>query len=391
VRIFNLAKHLSSRYRDLAHTIYTENAALITKRALGGAGLGLIALAGYYVGFLNILNVATIGRITIGTFTFLTGSLARTRMSTQRVFSYLNGVTEQALLLTDLFDILRLRPEIRSRSSALPIPHKPRIGFEFRNVRFAYPGSERAVVNGLNLRIKPSEKIALVGDNGAGKSTIVKLLCRLYEPVSGQILLDGIDLREYDLAELRESIGVLFQDYVRYDLNVRDNIGFGSLPDAGDADRLLNAASRAGAATLIKALPQQWEQMLGRRFGSGVDISGGEWQKIAMSRAMMTDDLLLVLDEPTASFDAEAEENFTQELQAHTGGPAIIIISHKLSIARLADRIIVLQKGVIVEEGSHSELMEGDGRYAQLFRIQASGFSSHAGIAFDQEVRHVPC
>ena len=279
-------------------------------------------------------------------------------------------------MLTELFDVLSLKPCILSPPTPQPVPRTAHHGFEFRDVCFAYPGGNQTVVNGLNLHIRPSEKIAIIGDNGAGKSTIVKLLSRLYDPVSGKILLDGIDLRDYDLKSLRTSIGVLFQDYMRYDLSVRENIGFGSLSKMNDEQCLINASILAGASSLIKGLPYVWDQLLGRRYKTGVDLSGGEWQKIALSRSLMPDALLLILDEPTASLDAEAEDHFVRELQSSTHGPAIVIISHKLSFARLADRILVLQNGNIAEEGSHDELMRQNGRYAQLFNLQAAGFAT---------------
>lgn len=374
VRIFGLVSHLSSKYRSLSQSIYQENKELAIKRAVGGWILGLLAALGYYAGYVVILKAALAGAVSIGTFTFLTGSLARSRLSTQRVFIYINGISEQAILLTDLFKIFEMKPSIHSLPNALPIPRPIREGFEFRDVSFSYPGTKNSVVRGINLRIHPSERVALVGPNGAGKTTIVKLLSRLYDPVDGQILLDGIDLRNYDLTELRSNISVIFQDFMRYDLTVRENIGFGNLRALTDDQRLQTAATKGGAAKLIDKFPQRYEQVLGRRYKDGTDLSGGEWQKIALARAFASDAQLIILDEPTASLDARAEDDFFRRFRSESTGPMAVLISHRLSTVRMADKIIVLDQGKIREEGSHDELLSIGGHYAELFRLQAAAF-----------------
>jgi ATP-binding cassette subfamily B protein len=374
VRIFGLASHLSSKYLSLSEEIYDENKSLAVKRAAGGWTLGLLSALGYYAGYLGVLKAAVAGSISIGTFAFLTGSLARSRISTQRVFLYLNGISEQAILLTDLVKIFEMTPTIRSMPDALPVPNQIREGFEFRNVSFSYPGTTRLVVRNINLRIRPGESVALIGANGAGKTTIVKLLSRLYEPVEGQILLDGIDLRNYDLAELRSNISVIFQDFMRYDLSVRENIAFGNLRVLTDDNRLRLAARKGGAEQLIDRFSLGYDQMLGHRFKDGTDLSGGEWQKIALARAFTSDAKLLILDEPTAALDIRAEDEFFRRFRSQSTSPMAVLISHRLSTVRMADKIIVLDLGEIREEGTHAELLRLGGRYAELFELHAAAF-----------------
>ena len=374
VRIFGLAPHLSSKYRTLSDEIYNENKRLAVNRAIGGWTFGLIAALGYYAGYVLVLKSAVAGAISIGTFTFLTGSLMRSRLSTQRVFLSLNGISDQAILLNDLFQIFQMTPSIRSTPNALPVPRQIREGFEFRNVSFSYPETTNLVVRNINLRIRPSESVALIGANGVGKTTLVKLLSRMYDPVEGQILLDGVDLRNYDLAELRATISVIFQDFMRYDLPVRQNIGFGNLDALEDEDSLRLAARKGGAEKLIDKFPLGFDQILGRRFKDGVDLSGGEWQKIALSRAFVSDAQLVILDEPTASLDARAEDEFFRRFRSQSTGPMAVLISHRLSTVRMADKIVVLEQGEIVEEGTHEDLLKLGGRYAELFELQAAAF-----------------
>jgi ATP-binding cassette subfamily B protein len=374
VRIFELVSHLSSKYRILSEQIYQENKSIAVKRSVGGWTLGALAALGYYAGYVVILRAAVAGLISIGTFTFLTGSLARSRVSTQRVFLYISGISEQAILLTDLFKIFEMEPTIRSLPNALPIPRQIRKGFEFRNVSFSYPGSTNFVVRNINLRIHPAETVALIGANGAGKTTIVKLLSRLYDPVGGQIFLDDVDLKNYDVAELRSMVSVIFQDFMRYDLPIRENIGFGNIVELDDDQLLQSAAEKGGASTIIKRFPLGLDQMLGRRYKDGTDLSGGEWQKIALARAFASDAQLLILDEPTASLDARSEDEFFKRFRRESTNPMAVIISHRLSTVRMADRIIVLEHGQIREEGTHSELVRLRGQYADLFKLQAAAF-----------------
>jgi ATP-binding cassette subfamily B protein len=374
VRIFGLTPYLSRRYRVLSQEIYKETDDLALKRAIGGWGLGALSAAGYYSGYVIALMHTIASTFTLGTFVFLTGSLSRARMSTERMFSHLNEIAEQAVLLGDLISLLKIQPSIRSLPGSHSFPDPVLQGIEFRNVSFFYPGSTRLVLSNLNLKIGPSERIALIGSNGAGKTTIVKLLTRLYDPAEGHIFLDGIDLREYDVEALRSHISVTLQDFVEYDLRVRENIGVGDIDSVIDDERQREAATKGGISNTIDLLPLQYEQILGRRFKEGIDLSGGEWQKIALARMFYRDAKLFILDEPTASLDPESEHEILGRFNILMRGRMSVLISHKLSTARMADRIIVLERGKVSEEGTHEDLINRGGRYASLFAIQAQAF-----------------
>ena len=284
------------------------------------------------------------------------------------------GVSEQALFIKDLFDFFETRPAITSPPDAIPAPRPINDGFEFQDVSFAYPGSERRVLSDVSFRFYPGERIALVGENGAGKTTLVKLLARLYDPTEGRILLDGADLREYDVDDLRHEIGVIFQDYMRYDMLASENIGFGRVEALEENGRILRSAEKSLAADVVSKLPKQYQQMLGRRFEGGVDLSTGQWQKIALARAYMRDAQILILDEPTASLDARAEFEVFQRFVDLTAGKMAVLISHRFSTVRMADRILVLEQGGIVEQGSHQALVVLGGKYSELFELQAAGY-----------------
>jgi ATP-binding cassette subfamily B protein len=290
------------------------------------------------------------------------------------IFARFSDVADQAQFLDDLFDFFRTEPAIVSPPNAIPAPRPIREGFEFREVSFAYPGSSRLVLDGVSFRLSAGERIALIGENGAGKTTIAKLLARLYDPVEGQVLLDGIDLREYDVSQLRGEIGVIFQDYMRYDMAASANIGLGRVEALHADDRIADAARKARADVLIDSLPARYEQMLGRRFEGGVDLSAGQWQKIALARAYMRDAQVLVLDEPTASLDARAEYEVFQQFTVLTQDRMAVLISHRFSTVRMADRILVLENGRILEQGTHEQLLARAGRYSELFELQAAGY-----------------
>jgi len=374
IKIFGLGRHLSERYHEISEAIDNENKKLGIKRATVGAALNLVSTGGYYGAYVVVLMKALAGAFSIGTFTMLTGAFQRSRTYIEKILSSFNDISEQAMFLTDLFDFFAMEPTIRSLPNAIPAPRPIRDGFEFRDVAFAYPGSSRLVVQNINFRLYPAEKIALIGENGAGKTTLVKLLSRLYDPTAGSILLDGIDLREYDVDSLRREIGVIFQDYMRYDMVVRDNIGFGKIESLQDEPRVQTAAHKSLANHLIDRLPNGYDQMVGRRFEGGVDLSGGEWQKIALARAYMREAQLLILDEPTATLDARAEYEVFQRFADLTRDRMAVLISHRFSTVRMADRILVLADGAIQEQGSHQQLVALGGRYAELFELQAAGY-----------------
>jgi ATP-binding cassette subfamily B protein len=295
-------------------------------------------------------------------------------MYIEKILQSFTDISDQALYLKDLLEFFEMEPSIRSLNNALPAPRPIRDGFEFRNVGFAYPGSTHMVVENINFRLEAQEKIALIGENGAGKTTLVKLLARLYDPTAGQILLDGVDLREYQVEDLRKEIGVIFQDYMRYEMLAKENIGFGKIEDLDDRDRIETAAQKSMAFQVIGKLPGGYNQMIGRRFDGGVDLSGGEWQKFALARAYMRDAQLLILDEPTATLDARAEYEVFRRFAELTKGKMAVLISHRFSTVRMADRILVLQDGRIREQGTHGQLVALGGQYAELFELQAAGY-----------------
>jgi ATP-binding cassette, subfamily B, bacterial len=384
VQMFGLANWLSARYRRLFQRYYAENAQLSVRRAVVSALLSVVGSLGYYAAYVAILLRAVAGAISIGTLTFLAGAFMRSRDLIQRLLLSASDIYSQALNLQDLFTFFAVRPTITNRPGARAVPNPIREGFVFENVGFQYPGSDRWAVRGVNFSLHPGERIALVGENGAGKTTITKLIARLYDPTEGRVLLDGVDLREYDLASLRQAIGVIFQDFVRYDMRFDENVGVGEIEAARghlDAERdgtpmpaIADASQRSLAASLLPRLPKGYHQMLGRRFDEGVDLSGGEWQKVALARAYMRTAQLLILDEPTAALDARAEYEVFVRFAELMAGRMAIVISHRFSTVRMADRIIVLADGRVVEEGTHDELVARGAQYAELFEMQASGY-----------------
>ena len=374
VKIFGLGQHLADRARKLFDRFYEENKALAIKRAVTGSLLNLLPTAGYYGAYVLILIRTMAGAMTVGSLTFVAGAFARSRSLIETLFSSLNNIAEQALYIKDLFDFFETEPSIVSVPNALPAPRPIRSGFEFRDVSFAYPGSERQVLRRVSFHFDAGERIALIGENGAGKTTLVKLLARLYEPTGGAILLDGVDLREYDVDSLRAEIGVIFQDYMRYDMLLRENIGFGRIEELGNQARVESAARKSLADGLIAQFKLGYDQMLGRRFDNGVDLSAGQWQKVALGRAYMRDAQVLILDEPTASLDARAEYEVFLRFADLTRGRMAVLISHRFSTVRMADRILVLADGALVEQGTHQQLVALGGRYAELFELQAAGY-----------------
>jgi ATP-binding cassette subfamily B protein len=374
VKIFGLGQHLIRRAQLLFDRFYRENELLARRRAIHGVLLGLLPTGAYYGAYCFVVLRALAGAFTVGDLTLIVGAFSRARNLMETLVSSLAGVAEQALFLKDLFDFFETRPQIVSKPDAIPAPRPIRDGFEFQNVSFAYPDNPREVLRGLNFRFEPGERIALVGENGAGKTTLVKLLARLYDPTGGRILLDSVDLRDYDVEDLRHEIGVIFQDYMRYDMLASENIGVGRIENLGDEPRIVNSAEKSLAAGVIDRLPKRYEQMLGRRFEGGSDLSTGQWQKIALARAYMREAQILILDEPTASLDARAELEVYQRFVELITGKMAILISHRFSTVRMADRIFVLADGCIAEEGTHQHLLALGGRYAELFEMQAAGY-----------------
>ena len=374
VKIFGLSQHLVKRSRSLFERFYAENKGLAVRRAVQGTLVNLIPTAAYYSAYWLIILKALAGALTVGDLTLMVSAFSRARNIMESLVSGLVGVSEQALFIKDLFDFFETAPTISSPPDAVPAPRKIRDGFEFQNVSFNYPGSDHLVLDNINFRFYAEERIALVGENGAGKTTLVKLLARLYDPTGGRILLDGVDLREYEVDELRHEIGVIFQDYMRYDMLAAENIGFGRIGEIENEERVRRSAEKSLASAVISKLANGYRQMLGRRFEGGVDLSTGQWQKIALARAYMRDAQILILDEPTASLDARAEFEVYQRFVDLTAGKMAVLISHRFSTVRMADRILVLEHGRIVEQGSHQQLVALGGKYSELFELQAAGY-----------------
>ncbi len=374
VKIFGLNDFLIERYRTLATRFYDANRKLALRRAAIGGALTTIGTVGYYCAYAYIVWRTLHGDFTIGDLTFLAGSFRRLRTLLESLLTGFSTVSGQALYLDDLFSFFEIEPEILSPPDARPFPRPIREGFTFDGVGFRYPGAERWAVRNLSFTLKAGEVLALVGENGAGKTTLVKLLARLYDPDEGRVLLDGHDLREYDLFDLRANVGVIFQDFVRYHLSAADNIAVGRIDARDDRARIERAAHASLADEVIRKLPQGYDQMIGKRFQSGVELSGGEWQKIAIARAYMRDAELLILDEPTAALDARAEFEVFQRFKELAAGKTAVLISHRFSSVRMADRIVVLADGHVEAQGTHEELMAAGGRYADLFELQAAGY-----------------
>ena len=420
VQMFGLAPWLVERYRQLANKFYEENRRLSIRKGIVATALSFVGTLGYYGAYVSILARAVAGTISLGSLTFLAASFARSRDLIQRLLMGASDIYQQGLYLKDMFDFFEMKPSIASRPGAPEVPPVIREGFVFEDVGFQYPGSERWAVRHVSFRLQPGERLAFVGENGGGKTTLTKLIARLYDPTEGRILLDGNDLREYDLLSVRRAIGVIFQDFVRYDLRFDENIGVGEIwkvasyleqagngtkdkgtstprrdetkiASNGDAVRiktegsgdndasaipapLISAAEKSLAASLLPRFTDGYRQMLGRRFEGGVDLSGGEWQKIALARAYMRDAQVLILDEPTSALDARAEYEVFKRFAELVKGRMAVIISHRFSTVRMADRIIVLQNGMMVEDGAHNELVSRGGVYAELFALQAEGY-----------------
>lgn len=374
VKIFGLNNFLIDRYVRLAADFYAANRKLAVRRATWGGVFTALGTVGYYVAYAYIAWRTLAGEFSIGDLTFLSGSFRRLRNLLEGLLTSFSTVAGQALYLNDLFSFFEVEPEIMSPENPRPFPQPIRQGFVFEDVGFIYPGAERWAVRHLSFELKAGEVVALVGENGAGKTTLVKLLTRLYDPDEGSILLDGHDLREYDLDELRGNMGVIFQDFVRYNFTASDNIAVGKIAARDDHARIERAAMQSQADEVIARLPAGYRQMIGKRFKNGVELSGGEWQKIAIARAYMRDAQVLILDEPTAALDARSEFEVFKRFKELSEGKTAVLISHRFSSVRMADRILVLADGKVEAAGTHDELLAQPGRYSELFELQAAGY-----------------
>ena len=374
IKLFNLGGTLLNRYTTLFDKFFEEDKSLALRRASAGFGLGLIATLGFYGSYAWIVWYTVQGKISLGDMTLYLAIFRQGQSTFQSILSAVDNIYENNLFMANFFEFLCLEPlmKITGQKSKLSLPLRG--GIEFRDIGFRYPDSEEWALRGVNLIIRPGEKIALVGHNGAGKTTLIKLLSRLYDPTEGSILIDDIDIRDLDPLELQQRIGVIFQDFVRYHLPVRENIGFGQIDAMDDVERIAAAARKSGAQAVVEELPEGYETMLGRWFHDGHELSLGQWQKVALARAFMRDAEILVLDEPTASVDARAEYEIFQNFKALTEGKMAILISHRFSTVRMADRIAVIQEGRIAELGTHDELLSRAGTYAELFSMQAEGY-----------------
>ncbi|HZP07559.1 MAG TPA: ABC transporter ATP-binding protein [Terracidiphilus sp.] len=374
LKLFNLSSYLTDRFTALSQTIYEQNVALNRRRLFWGGLLAILGQLGYYSAYILSIYRTIEGRYSIGDLTVITTAIMQAMGNIQQAFSTASGVADQALFLTDLLAFFEMKPHVQSKPNGLPIPRPITQGFEFHNVSFAYPGTSRRVLSDFNFILAPGERVALIGENGQGKTTIVKLITRLYDPTEGQILLDGVDLREYDLDSLHAEIGVIFQDFMRYEMTAHENIAVGRIEVEHAPEEIAYAAEKSLASSVIAKLPKRYDQMLGRRFEGGVDLSGGEWQKLALARAYLRDAQLLILDEPTASLDARSEFEVFERFAELTLDKMALLISHRFSTVRMADRIVVLEGGRLVEEGNHTQLMALGGRYAAMFEMQAASY-----------------
>jgi ATP-binding cassette subfamily B protein len=374
LKLFNLSKYLTDRFTALSHGIYVENVALNRRRLFWGGLLAILGQLGYYGAYGYSIYRTIQGQYSIGDLTLITTAIMQAMANIQMAFSTASGVADQALFLTDLLAFFEMKPRVESKVNGLRTPRPIVHGFEFQNVSFAYPGTTRRVLKNFNFTLEPGQRVALIGENGQGKTTIVKLITRLYDPTEGQILLDGVDLREYDLDDLHSEMGVIFQDFMRYEMTARENIQVGRIEVEHAQEEIEYAAEKSLAAGVVATLQGKYDQMLGRRFEGGVDLSGGEWQKMALARAYLRDAQLLILDEPTAALDARSEFEVFERFAELTFGKMALLISHRFSTVRMADRIVVLEAGQLVEEGSHAKLMALGGRYAAMFEMQAASY-----------------
>jgi ATP-binding cassette subfamily B protein len=375
VKLFGLGGYFIERYRMIAHAFYASQRSQVAKRYMTGFAWGNLSTIATSLTYLYVALQAIAGRLTLGDLTLYTAAAQSVQGSIQGILGGFSGMYEHNLYLNNLFELMETRPSMPVASSPVKVPQPMSGEIRFENVSFAYPGAEKNALTDLSFTVQAGETLAVVGRNGAGKTTLFKLICRLYDPIEGRILIDGIDIRDFDPKDLRAQVGAMFQDYVTYQATASENIGLGNVSDIADREAIENAGRQAGADELIAGLPQGYDTALGKWFDSGVNLSGGEWQKVALARAFMRDAKILLLDEPTSALDAQAEYDLFERLRTLTTGRTAVYISHRFSTVRRADRIVFLEHGRLVEEGTHEELMRLDGRYARLFRMQASAYT----------------
>jgi ATP-binding cassette subfamily B protein len=374
IKLYTLGDHFIDRYDDIAQGYYTETRSLLIRRYLAGFGWGALTIVASSATFLYVAIQAVKGVISLGQLTVFTQAAQQVQNSFQGLLGGFQGIYEHGLYLSTLYELLDRKPQIDAPENPIPVRVPFEQGIEFRNVSFTYPGRTDPALDNVSFSIGLGETVALVGKNGAGKSTIVKLLGRLYDPQEGQILIDGVDVRDYDPSELRKQFGMMVQDYAMYQLPVAENIGVGNVERVLDRAAIESAATRGGATRLIESLPDQYDTILGKWFEDGHQLSGGEWQRVALSRAFMRDAQILILDEPTSALDAEAEYDLFARIKQLAEGRMAIFISHRFSTTRRADRILVLENAKLIEQGTHAELMVLGGRYADLFNLQAESY-----------------
>lgn len=374
IKVFGLDRFLTGRFSRIAKEYYKANRALAIRRTLWGTVLQILSVLAYYGAYLLIILRTVGGALTVGDLTFLSGSFNRLQIQLQNLLSTFTRITESAMYLQDYFDFLAIQPRIKDEADVIDPPASIKEGIRFEDVGFKYPGTEIWAVRHVSFILEPGEKLALVGENGAGKTTLVKLLARMYDPSEGSIYLDGVNIRRFRIDRYRKMIGVIFQDYVRFSFIASENVAVGQIEEAGNTPQIQKAAEKSLADDVIQKLPGGYQQMLGKRFAEGVDLSGGEWQKIALARAYMRDAQIVILDEPTAALDARAEYEVFRRFAELTQGRTAVIISHRFSTVRMADRILVLKNGEMLELGTHQELLQKNGLYAELFHLQAQGY-----------------
>ncbi len=387
VKLFGLGGYFIDRYRLIAKAYYGTQRAQVARRYMTGFAWGNLSTIATSLTYLYVALQAIIGRLTLGDLTLYTTAASSVQGSIQGILGGFSGMYEHNLYLNNLFELMETKPSMPASAAAVKVPQPMRGEIRFDNVTFAYPGAEANALTDLSFTVKPGETLAIVGRNGAGKTTLFKLICRLYDPNAGRILIDGIDIRDFDPNELRAQIGAMFQDYVTYQATAAENIGLGNVQDINDRERIEIAGAQAGAAELISGLPEGYDTALGKWFDQGVNLSGGEWQKVALARAFMRDAKILLLDEPTSALDAQAEYDLFERLRSLTRGRTAVYISHRFSTVRRADRIVFLEHGRLVEEGTHAELMKLNGRYARLFRMQASAYTGEDVVPEPEDVK----